>query len=473
MIKVARKPSTDPLQEKLRQEKAVWNKEVSTFVNDLIHLKKMMNGWPSKFYNEKSSIKEPIPADPVTIIDSLAGDYQKITQQGNKLVQQQLDYSKNRRKRQMKQMNLPLGNAPATPSTPSPAGTPAPDLSKQLALPSVASIDYNLIAEASNPITRFFTRLLTPTSGSSEAARVRKYRMALLEASVKTFKALEKFQVEIVKSSDDSIVNSNKLLHSIWNDWTVVSRGFNTYKNNMPKEVVDSGGDIKSKNREEEQARKELSSTDPSAKIEGDYDYDPEKDESKVLSTELNEKEVVALAKAAIADCAAVRKNAKGSLIINDPNILNKIVNLNGLFQMAVNKVDKEKYAYEIVKEHRAILANLNKVYSANATSLDQLLKLVIEKEKVANACAMEKLAQDFLKKWIGKTRHQYISNKTSAYRLDMYKMAESMREDINHIMDSLEKGLDLDVLDQLISQVNKNMLALRGIMRSLHYSEK
>jgi hypothetical protein len=64
MIKSARKPSSDPVQEKLRQSKAVWNKEVSIFVNDLIHCKKLMNGWPSKFHMEKSFIKEPIPADP-------------------------------------------------------------------------------------------------------------------------------------------------------------------------------------------------------------------------------------------------------------------------------------------------------------------------------------------------------------------------------------------------------------------------
>src|SRR5574338_50285 len=118
-VKTARKPSSDPVQEKLRQNKALWNKEVSTFVNDLIHLKKMMNGWPSKFHKERSRIVDPIPADPATIIGSLAGDFQEIAQKGNSIVQEQVNYAKNRRKKQPKQLNLPFPQQQQqTPSTP-------------------------------------------------------------------------------------------------------------------------------------------------------------------------------------------------------------------------------------------------------------------------------------------------------------------------------------------------------------------
>src|SRR4030042_2684905 len=99
MIKTARKPSTDPAQEKLRNDKAAWNKDVSAFVNDIIHLKKLMNGWPSKFYMERSFIKDPMPADPTTIIGSLLSDYQYIAERGNKIVEEQLNYSKTRKKK--------------------------------------------------------------------------------------------------------------------------------------------------------------------------------------------------------------------------------------------------------------------------------------------------------------------------------------------------------------------------------------
>src|SRR5271154_4044762 len=95
--KVARKTSMDPAQEKLRQSKAAWNKEVSTFLNDVIHFKKLMNGWPSKYFKERSKITLPIPADPATIVNSLAGHFQDLAQQGAAIAAQQAQYSQGRR----------------------------------------------------------------------------------------------------------------------------------------------------------------------------------------------------------------------------------------------------------------------------------------------------------------------------------------------------------------------------------------
>ena len=137
MIKSARKSSLDPIQEKLRQSKADVNKDISAFVNDLIHFKKLMNGWPNKFHMEKSFIKDPIPADPNTIMGSLAGDFNNIAQECNNVVKQQLEYAKIRRKKQPKQMDLPLGTAPA----------PVPAPTNQL--PLFANTLYSLISESS------------------------------------------------------------------------------------------------------------------------------------------------------------------------------------------------------------------------------------------------------------------------------------------------------------------------------------
>lgn len=178
MFKIARKPSTDPVQEKLRQDKATWNTKVTVFINDLIHLKKTMNGWASKFNKQKSRITEPIPADPVTIIGSLASDFQQMATDANKIVEQQIQYSKNRRQK-------------TSPTT--------PDLSKQLSLFN-SLVESKLYSEASNPISRFFTRLLNPGIGWGEAARIRKYRMSLLDGAVELYRSLEYLQKVIMGS---------------------------------------------------------------------------------------------------------------------------------------------------------------------------------------------------------------------------------------------------------------------------------
>lgn len=99
MIKSARKASSDPNQEKLRQNKDSWNKEVSSLINDLIHFKKLVNGWPNKFFDERSKIIDPIPSDPIKILSDLLSKYNNINQAGKNIVQQQIDYSKNRKKK--------------------------------------------------------------------------------------------------------------------------------------------------------------------------------------------------------------------------------------------------------------------------------------------------------------------------------------------------------------------------------------
>ena len=134
IVEAQGKKSNDPVQQALREKKAKWNKKVSAFIDDLIHVKKMMNGWPSKFLMERSRITEPLPKDPATILGALAGDFSEIVNEGNDIIASQISYSQTRKKKQPKQLNLPL---PATP-TPAPM-TPMNDLSQQLSLPSVAT----------------------------------------------------------------------------------------------------------------------------------------------------------------------------------------------------------------------------------------------------------------------------------------------------------------------------------------------
>lgn len=491
MIKTARKPSTDPAQEKLRNDKATWNKDVSAFVNDIIHLKKLMNGWPSKFYMERSFIKEPMPADPATIIGSLLGDYQSIAERGNKIVQEQLDYSRTRKKRQPKQMNLPFPAATPAPAAPSESAAPAPDLTQQLALPLAAAQQYELIAEGSNPVTRFFTRLLTPTIGWSDAARIRRYRMSLLGQCVKVFKDLEQLQLEVVKSSDESLTSANKILHKTWNDWMIINKGFVIYKSNMPAIVLDTGGEIAPPkgappkdraSKDQDQETSELN-TDPNAPIRGDYEHEP-KDQDVIAppstKEQTNANEALILASAAIKDYKAFLEKDRSNLRIKDEAIYGPFHELASKFIMppARNRIH---IALPLVKMYREIIAQLNAKLGTSGNSLTEILALVnsaAAKTKIQPAipippkgAQMEVMAQKFLRKWLGKTRHSIFTNKSSAYRLDVYKMAGETRRIINRIMDQLEKGMDVESIDVLIGEVNGQMTKLRGIMRALHLS--
>ena len=379
MIKEARKPSADPTQEKLRQNKAVWNKDVSAFLNDVIHIKKLMNGWPSKFYKERSKIVQPIPGDPGTILGSLANDFQELAQRGTAIVAQQAEYSKNRRQSQPK---APTEQGPATPATPA-APTPpnGADLSKQLA---AWEQKYELVSEGSNPVSRFITRLRTPQMGFGDAAQKRRLRMDMLKAAAKSYKALSKMQIHVTKSSKASVVDAYKAMQISWNEWSIVSRNFTAIVNSMP----------------DQPPRVEEMRDEPPPGVEPD----------------------LPVVKEVAPEIAKVPEPAP--------------VKIKPLVE------DMEPPLVETPKNKKAS---------------EQL----------------EVVAQAFLKKWLGRTRHQILPTKSSGLRLQIYQVGDKTRKNINNVMDLLEKGLDIQQLGPKISEVSANINSLRSLMRSLHNTEK
>lgn len=451
MEKTARKPSTDPNQERLRQNKANWNKEVSSFVNDLIHFKKMMNGWPSKFFKERSRITSPVPADPGTIIGSLAGDFQELVNKGNAVIQEQLEYAKNRRQKQPKQMNLPLGQpAPTTPAASKPEA-PKPDLTQQLSLPSVASEEYEmiklaslfedkyvLVSEASNPVTRFVTRLFNPKYGFGEAARMRRLRMTMLDSCAKAYKTLKVLHKEVVKSSKGSVENSHKMMTSVWNHWNIVNRLFSSYKSLKPGPAKDPGGllegdpELKRQKAIEEgndpdDAPPMLPDTSnaPLLAIVQDYQLN-----SNYIGTVTKNPQFGALA-SAMERLVALPKNKRTAKVISDFEII---------YNAAIGATNQElgttgRSFQEIVQKHQS------------------------QPKKEAQL--------------LGKIRHQLIPGATSGSRLELFNLIETLRQDLDKVMDLLEEGFDQEKLSLAIAQVNRQMTALRTMTRALYFSEK
>jgi hypothetical protein len=245
LIKGARKTSSDPMQEKLRQAKATWNAAVSQFINDVINYKKLMNGHPNKFNKVPSKIIFPIPGDPASIVNSLASKFQDLAQEAVVIVQQQAQYSQTRRQKRTDQATQTLNKldekyGPTGPEVASPiAATPAPtgsELTKQLG--AAWEHKYELVSEGSNPFSRLLTKMRTPRVGVGAGAQKRRMRMDLLRAALKSYRALGKFQVQISKSSKDSVVSAYKDMQQAWNEWSTVSRYFNQYVNSIPDQAL-------------------------------------------------------------------------------------------------------------------------------------------------------------------------------------------------------------------------------------------
>ena len=458
MEKTARRPSTDPVQERLRQNKAAWNKAVSAFVNDVIHFKKMMNGWPSKFFKERSRIVDPVPADPATIIGSLAGDFQEIASQGNALIQEQLQYSQNRRKRQPKQLNLPLGQP--TPATPEPPKEEAPkvDLTKQLSLPLAASMrselikiasameeKYPLQTDASNPLSRFYTRVKTPTVGFGEGARVRQLRMTMLKGCVQTLKELKKLQKEIVKSSKTSTKSSHNIMTALAKQWSAVLTNFKPYY------------DEKSKGATTEEV------VGPAEPEEGQV---PEGEGSVDLPLHRIDR-----VKSIWSDYKSNRINFGNTVPRELDALMDKINAIPSAKRMNI------ALSSNLEEVYNQALVVMNAKLGTNGISFkdiaNQLRKAKNQPAPVVAPVAPPPLTTEAqLTRWLGKARHGLLPGGTSGRRLEIYRKVGELRKDLNKIMNLIEKGLDLPQLYAAIVPFDKGIMSLRKMVRSLFTSE-
>lgn len=464
MEKTARKPSADPLQERLRTSKAAWNKDVSAFINDLIHIKKTMNGWPSKFFKERSRITQPIPADPGTVIGALAGDFQDIANRGNSIVQQQLEYAKNRRQKQPKPAGGPQpGGAPASPEAPAAPEAPkpgGPDLSQQMGQQLAASSHrtemikvassfegkYLLESEASNPVSRFITRLFNPRFGFGEGARIRRLRMAMLDNCVKSYKELKKLHKEIVKSSKGSIVTSHKMMTQIWNYWNAVNRLLSTYKAIRPDAIVkDVGGPLES---------------DPELKKEKAIEEgrDPEVDQAPPKEPSPGDTQATSTYLSLLKD---YRSNAS-SIPAKSP-----------AFHELSSIIEAVTAAPQDNKARVMLSFNVSDVYSKAITEVNAELGTSGSTFQEIAAQAKTQGATKQAQRQLGKIRHQILPGATSGQRLEMYQFIDQIKRDLDEVMDLLEEGFDQSKLTPAIGRVNREMAALRVMMRSLYYSEK
>ena len=389
MDKIARKPSDDPTQEKLREGKSALNKKISEFISNLIQFKKLFNGAPNKFSPEKSSIKNPIPADPATIIGALVQDFQEIAEKCNGIINEQMEYSKTRRKSQPKQMNLP---------SQSQEGQPAQQ-------PAVASSDYNLTKEASNPVNRFLTRLMNPGIGSGDKAMKRKWRVSLLNTAVQLNKNFKKFQSSIVESSPNSIFISAKLLDQVENDFIYLVAGLKKIQESSPQNSEEL------KLKQVETAIKDIqTSSNYYQNIEG---------------------------------LANLQEDAKQfTMADQDGKIL---------------LVDK------LLADYKQVIHNLSsKKGLPIQSSFADVISLDKSKPKES---PVEKTAQNFL----GKLKHQLSPfDKTSAFRLEIYKSAKHSRKLINDIMDLLQEDLNVDAISPIAKELGENILQCKSLVKDL-----
>lgn len=169
--KIARGRSDDPRQESLREDKAEWNEQVSKFITLLIALKQGMNGKNVPPLGiPANTITDPLPDSIPNVLNQLSGVYDKITQEGTNIVQEQTNYSQQRRK--------PMREVPIA-----------------------ASSNVLITKEGANILTRLWT-YISPFQLSD---RNRKARLKMLKGTARMEKALRRIEYYLADREQESV----------------------------------------------------------------------------------------------------------------------------------------------------------------------------------------------------------------------------------------------------------------------------
>ena len=425
MIKEGRKQSADPVQEKLREHKAKWNKTVSAFIDNLIHLKKLMNGFPSKFHMERARITEGLPQDPGTILGLLASDFNDITTEGNQIIAEQIAYSQTRKKKQQKQLNLPSVNQ----------SPQSPDLSKQLSLPLSASFEETqMIVEASGRFSRFLSKFKGPWFGDSPEAKANRNRKDLLNAAIELDEILKKLEADTLSYSPEGIMTAKVLLDTKVDD--KLRYLLKLFSISNPEEKMEDKKDDKKEDKPKPQ--KDFPVGTPIDQIPED---------------EIKEKTAKQLVKDVIKDFQANYVNFDDI----DMELRKQLYDLIEEYRKVPDSV---KMPHIIIDLYRKILSDLNTKRGASAASLSDLFLAKKASQDIND------VANNFLSKFLARTVHKFNPfGSTSSLKLGVYDAIKDSRKQLDLIMDNLEEGfypeqlsLSLNSLTELIIKIKEGM---------------
>lgn len=436
MIKTSRKQSTDPVQEQLRQEKDSWNKDVSAFIDDVKHFKKLINGYASKFHSDKSKINDPIPSDPATIIGSLANDFNELSQRCSKIISYQLEYSKNRKKKQLK-----------------------------ITEPGYVKAEMqhvNLTSYASNTISRFFARILNPSFGNSEKHRIKRYRMTMLTSCVHISDNLEKLSRTIAQSSPESIFVSSQILNKIIDEFNFINKGFETFINSKDNKVKLNTDSDKPKSESD----KSVINLDNTEVVnEREIDETEVKNNKKEIKKEKISKDKEVVNKDIIAADQAVidYRNNIANFLDFDLKKLNSLVISFVNSDMNI----KNKIAKELLIAYNQLLLDINSRNKTSGNSLKEIFEII-------NKSDLQVVAQSLMSKYFGKLQHQMsFFDKTSAIRLDIYNSAEEAKKIVNKIMDLLEKDMNVNELALHFANISELLYNIMQYQSALNSTVK
>ena len=354
---------------------------------------------------------------------------EQLSQRCSKIISYQLEYSKNRKKKQLKATEPGYVKAEMQ--------------------------HVNLTSYASNTVSRFFARILNPSFGNSEKHRIKRYRMTMLTSCVNISDNLEKLSRTIAQSSPESIFVSSQILNKIIDEFNFINKGFETFINSKDNKVKPNANSDKPKSDSDE------------PKVVNDPEFDEtevKNNKRKVKKENVSKDKEVANKDIIAADQAVIDyRNNVANFLDFDLKKLNSLVISFVNSDMSI----KNKISKELLIAYNQLLLDINSRNKTSGNSLKEIFEII-------NKSDLQVVAQSLMSKYFGKLQHQMsVFDKTSAIRLDIYNSAEDAKKIINKIMDLLEKDMNVNELALQFSNISELLYNIMQYQSALNSTVK
>jgi hypothetical protein len=435
--------SKDPAQKKLRDDKQGFNHSYKSFSQKLKAFKDGLNGrGNAKAGLPPSNIKEPMPGEISSYLSGLAGEFQTLVGNAEKIIAQQAQYSRTRRRRKPKAPNQPT-TAPAT----APAAPTAPEQDKVVDTLSRLGFYENAIEKiASSKLSRFW-EYATAIFSTKEFNR---QRVGLLSQSADLYYSILDLENDVLSLSISNIPNTIAKYKKFKYNFDAFLGTFSGVEAMVERRLEQKG--VKKPTDEKkptEQPPAQPGLTEKTQDEEGYQSLEPQ----------------------------PIQKNPVIEAIRNDMHILfnaslakKEVKDLDQLLDRYDAEEDQHlKAGWETqIKNCHAMIAQrlsneVQKRYGpANIKSMQDIINLIKKNKQDKKAQyisdEMIKTAHNSITRYLKKKLVKSIPfNKTAPVRLEIVEALDDMKITIKSVMDNLEKDLSIEELKVLLKKLQED----------------
>lgn len=440
-------PSKDPKQQQLRQHKRQWNAGYKALTQKLKAFKNGLNGkGDTKLNIAPSKIQDPLPAELSGLLGQIATEFQQLVGDAGTIVSEQGGYSRTRRKK------APAPKVIIPPGGAAPQDNAIEQLTQRLGQYSseIEKLSSSRLSRGRQYLTSVFSR--DPAT---------KKRTSLLRQAADVFYSALDFENDVLTLNVKSISDAISRYETMRYNFLVIQRASEDLfeKPNEPNE-------------------RPMQRSERSLPIPSEYD--------QMLQEQMAQRQESPVEKPQ-PDADALLAIIAADLQIADrynvaPKFVRGIRNLIGHYSTMEPSRERDSLLAKIMERHNKFLVDVftqaKERFGVDVRSMREFAKLENEARSGKQATLsndIEKYARSpitrKLKRWLVNLAP---FNKTAAIRLEIVRLIDSVKKELQELMNSLEKALDkafivkkIELITDAIDRMGKPMRIL-----SIYYKE-